>query len=358
MQDPVFVHSWWRASSTYVWSTFRRIEGTVAYYEPFHEFLTFTDRGRLENVIGRRGVWEDSFHGEIGGGGYFDEFAPILANAAKLPLMAHQVPYDQYFLAEGATNEATRRWVVTLLQNAGENRAVLCLNRSLGRIAWLKRNFGGTHILLWREPAEQWAAMALLKAVYGNDYFVKATMLVTGKGRRSPAIRRAIGRNAPPLLSDSTIDREMRWAGLIAERLTASERFEAFVGVLLASLAYNLAAADLVVDVSDLAAGRADPHEAAAAIGALTGLAVDFGDFRNEMAWRRDSASQSRAVGHVLNRLEAGQRTALLAAIAEKRSIGPTPSKSLDDLAARAEAVSNRASRTKEVALEETFAAS
>ncbi len=35
----VFLHGFWRSSSTYFWNKFKYLNDTVAFYEPFHEIL-------------------------------------------------------------------------------------------------------------------------------------------------------------------------------------------------------------------------------------------------------------------------------------------------------------------------------
>ena len=35
----IFLHGFWRSSSTYFWNKFRNLYNTIAFYEPFHEIL-------------------------------------------------------------------------------------------------------------------------------------------------------------------------------------------------------------------------------------------------------------------------------------------------------------------------------
>ena len=38
----IFLHGFWRSSSTYFWNKFRFLDKTIAFYEPFHETLDKT----------------------------------------------------------------------------------------------------------------------------------------------------------------------------------------------------------------------------------------------------------------------------------------------------------------------------
>lgn len=153
MTDPIFIHSLFRAGSTYLFNCFRRSSfGYWCYQEPLNEYLiNASDRPdkllelHEENVthlrhpgLERPYFYEFHFLAEQIGGAFKREFS-----------------YDDYFLNDLNSLKPLSDYLQLLVDGA-QGYAVLQECRSCGRVDALRQSMGGKHLFLWRNPWDQW----------------------------------------------------------------------------------------------------------------------------------------------------------------------------------------------------------
>lgn len=166
---PLFIHSSFRTGSTWLWSKFRELGETVAFYEYFNETLSDL---RPENVTYLRPDGWRSGHPETAP--YFLEFLPIISDGVD--------GYDrkmasEWFMPQGGALRGPELDYVRSLVQLGSRAGkipVLTETRSLGRVQPLRSEFGGFHILLVRNLYHQWCSYSNQR-LNGNDYFFEQT---------------------------------------------------------------------------------------------------------------------------------------------------------------------------------------
>lgn len=169
---PIFVHSSWRTSSTWLWSCFRKFPDKLAYCEIFHECFASLVKEEV-SLIG-----PNSWHSKHPAGApYFIEYLPLIKAEGGLFGYSKSMAFDTFVPAdglEGNIGQDEKEYVQQLIDHsiALGRQAVLTDTRTLGRIAPLKRTFGGTHLFLFRNLFHQWASYCG-QAHDGNDYFLK-----------------------------------------------------------------------------------------------------------------------------------------------------------------------------------------
>ena len=275
----VFVHSGWRCSSTYVWSRFRALPGVRAYYEPWHEQLAgltaetlplaTPDNSRLRHPGGSRP--------------YLAEFASVLDPAGGVAGYEDRFALDRYFLDpedEDPPQQAYVEGLIASARAAGEAPVLACC-RTLGRIDWLKRRFGGFHIVLIRDPVQQWMSFYSLRRRPRPTYFEMCQYVILSE---------APGREG---VAEALLGRRFPARGTLAERIAAVRRrlkrasaevsFTAFMAVYLLSYLSALPRADLILDVDRLARDPDYARQVEAVICVQTGLAPDFSDCRTPL---------------------------------------------------------------------------
>jgi hypothetical protein len=168
MQRPtVFLHGGWRCGSTYIWNKFRLQDDVLAFCEPFNERLarcTQTDLLRDTDS-----AW-DSRHPQLTEP-YFAEYLPLL-NGTGVARYESRFAVQRYFLStQQPLDEAA--YLASLLRHAAESgkQAVLGFSRSLGRVGAIKRIFGGCHVVLIRDPVQQWLSARAQRVHHGSPYF-------------------------------------------------------------------------------------------------------------------------------------------------------------------------------------------
>ncbi len=301
----VFIHSGWRCSSTYIWHRFRAEPKVRAYYEPWHEQLA-----RLTaETISVETPDNSGLRHPGGSEPYLKEFEVVLDPAGGVRGFDASFALDRYWIEPEASDLTQQAYVEGLIEAArsrGETPVLACC-RTLGRAGWLKKRFGGFHIVLVRDPVQQWLSFYSLRRRPRPTYFELCHyVLLSEMAAWRDAAERILGRRfggAGPLSQRLAAVRR------VFKRRPASLSFQAFLAVWLASLLKALPHADLVIDVDRLARDQAYAREIETAIAAGCGLEPDFSDCRAPaahgvvppIAWR----AAARAVVDVMGLREA-----------------------------------------------------
>ena len=166
MGSPVFVHSMFRAGSTYLFSVFRRAEEHYrCYYEPMHERVAWaaSDVNRLTPASSEAPKLR---HPQLNKP-YFQELSESWRSWKDA--ITSDMVYQGYFSQDP---QAAGVPLYQALLSAAGPRPVFCDCRTSGRIGTLKRELGGRHLFLWRNPWDQWWSYQL------DDYFETANQII------------------------------------------------------------------------------------------------------------------------------------------------------------------------------------
>ncbi|MGH8256317.1 MAG: hypothetical protein ACRET0_08890 [Steroidobacteraceae bacterium] len=256
--EPIFVHSLFRAASTYFFQKFRsQGPAFTCYQEPFNETLTALNDPVLHDKL--LGTQEGSVlrHPPLDRP-YFYEFWIRREHLAGLYREAFA--YDQYFMDErGALPDAQRAYLSALMQQA-QGRPLLQLCRSSGRIAVLRAEYGGVHVHVWREPRNQWWSYRVA------DYFDRVTQLTY----RGESVPRVLG----TIASMAGIGRgQMRL-------LSPRENYLLFYGLWLDAWLRLQSRADLTISLDGIAISPAENAESSKRLSELSECAMDLSDVR------------------------------------------------------------------------------
>ena len=272
--SPVFVHSGWRCSSTYVWRRFRALPEAVAYYEPWHEHLA-----RLTpQIIARERPDTSGLRHPDDGQPYLSEFAGLLRGEEGVAGYEARFALDDYFLAPEADAPGQAAYVAKLIEAAQDQARtpVLACCRTLGRVGWLRRRFGGTHIVLIRDPVQQWRSFYSLRKRPRPTYFEQCQYVILSEAAGTRAAARRLGLKP----GQGDLAARIKAARDQFKRAPARVSFAAFLAVYVLSYLQALPQADLVIDVDRLGAEPDYARAMAQRVRALTGLAIDFADCR------------------------------------------------------------------------------
>lgn len=151
--EPIFVHSLFRSASTYFFQKFRSIDSFCCYQEPFNESLAALNFPWRHYRLLESPTATTELRHPLLDRPYFYEF---WASRQHLRGLYHRAfAYDQYFVKDAQLPAQQQAWISALLEHAAA-RPMLQLSRSSGRVAALRRLYGGRHVQLWREPRVQW----------------------------------------------------------------------------------------------------------------------------------------------------------------------------------------------------------
>ncbi len=271
---PIFVHSGWRCSSTYVWRRFRAVPEVMAFYEPWHEQLATLTPER----IARERPETSGLRHPTDGLPYLQEFQDLLGPEGGVPGFETRLALDDYFLPVDQEDPGQAAYVETLIEAARreERTPVLACCRTLGRIGWLRRRFGGTHIVLIRDPVQQWRSFYSLRKRPRPTYFELCQYVILSETAGGEAGARRLGLTA----GKGDLFERIAAVRKRLKRAPARTSFAAFLAVYVLSYVAALPRADLVIDVDRLGADPQYARTMSTAIEVLTGVKLDFGDCR------------------------------------------------------------------------------
>jgi hypothetical protein len=271
---PVFIHSWWRTSSTYLRHKLREHDSLCCFAEPLHEVVGIL----TPQIVHSRPDPEKMkalHHPELKRG-YFAEYGPLLKGGIPFH---KSLSYDRYFLGPGERDPQLETYLAALIGSARERgkRPVLAFTRSALRAAWMKRRFGGLHVALLRDPREQWGSM-LEQRRQGGAYFLAGVLAIAARLRaRVPRAFAHLQCKLPDHRADAYNPQELGFYMELLKATRAYEMYAVFALLWLASALQMLSVADFALDASRLS-GDAAARRAAGERLAAQGLAADLSD--------------------------------------------------------------------------------
>lgn len=298
----VFLHGGWRCGSTYIWNRLRQCAGTRCFYEPFHEALS--------RCTARR-VWRDttlawnSRHPLLEQP-YWYEYLPLLRRAGLRGVRRHREAFAvmEYFPGERGIHEqaAYLRQLIRLAQRDGR-LPVFGFSRSLARAGALKEALGGYHVVIRRDPRQQWLSCRSYRVADGAVYFELCHFLILALAPpQSPAgwYARFLGLPRPPA---GRFREQFRFMHEALAPWTDELSYRAFLGVRLLSHEAAMSAADLTIDIDALSRDREYRADVSAAIRARSGLETRFDDCHIGAHESASVALDFPAVEHDVRRL-------------------------------------------------------
>ncbi len=260
--EAVFVHSWFRSGSTWLWKKFRDHPGFCAYYEPLNEELPAWTPERLKGPPTR--AFEGDNHPALATPYYFEYLD--LVEQGRLGFDQRN-SYERYLLEADESDETLARYLQNLIDAARASalRPALCFCRSQLRAGWMKRQFGGLHIAQIRNPWDQWKSFAR------HPYFNNRTLITAYciERRRRGSFAHVTG--FAELVS--------AWENRQTARLSEIDCFAVYITLWLTSSIHALASSDMVIDTDQLGMSS-DARRAAETELQRLGLPCDLSDCR------------------------------------------------------------------------------
>jgi hypothetical protein len=236
--QPIFIHSLFRAGSTYFFNVFRRSpENYWCYQEPLHE-VAFMAKENPENLLQFHSEKMQHLRHPALDKPYFQELYETLPH--WVDILSREAIYDNYF---GLQNDNAIEYLSALIKHA-KGRAVIQDCRTSNRIHFLKKALGGTHIYLCRNPWDQWWSYK------STDYFNAVSHLIVTRESCPPVIQRLRDEYKLNSLRDENIYEEVRAYHKFS--LTPEATYAIFYTLWCLALCEARKHADLVIEIDRL----------------------------------------------------------------------------------------------------------
>lgn len=273
----VFLHGGWRCGSTYVWNRFRALHDTLSFYEPFSERLASVSS---ESILKNTEQTWDSRHPALASP-YFSEYLPLVGSNGVC-FYDDRFATQRYFV--GTHQKLFEEdYLGLLLDFAGKEHKmpVLGFSRSLGRVGAIKRAFDGCHVVLVRDPLQQWlSSRSYRDAEHASEpsYFELGPLMILALARADSSAGAIARWLRLPTLSGDSFRHHFRSLRRHFHTLDDELSYKAFIAVYLLSYIHALLYADLVIDMDLLSRSPSYRQSITAAFSERVNLAPDFSD--------------------------------------------------------------------------------
>jgi hypothetical protein len=283
----IYLHSSWRAASTYVWSKFRQRSDTYCYFEPLNEHL-FT---ATAEVIDRFRPWSFANHPALDAP-YLEEFRPLVApsegtSCSGIPGFPAHLTFGRYCATSDDSLPELEAYLADLakLASARGRRPVYGFVRTDLRVGWFRKRMPGAHIFVLRDPRRQFLSM-LRQAVQGNPYFLQRGTVILRHNLEAPAFAPLLSAleyptvELPPLLSSSELREAFR--GKLVDESLLRRLYFIFYFMWLLARQLGEPQCHLVIDIDRLSLDNSYRREVETRLEDLVGMAISFADCRVE----------------------------------------------------------------------------
>ena len=263
LPQPIFLHSSFRTSSTWLWTKFRRLSNVLAYYEVFHEGLDQIAAGSLTAT--NYSSWESHHPPQAP---YFLEYLPLLKAAGGVSGFDASMSFSRFIPKDGLHGELSieeQAYLNLLVTQAyrGNKIPLLSCTRSIGRMSAIKRHMPVKNILIYRNLFHQWASYSG-QFLRGNPYFIET-----------------IGKTISSCRQDDFLARLDEVFSLRENTPQDEKNFSVFLLMHLYLYAQELDSADLIIDLTSLSDDENMRSSVEAELSQLTFSKVDLSDIRN-----------------------------------------------------------------------------
>lgn len=290
--DPVFLHALFRTGSTWLFQAFRRLgAGYTCFQEPLHE-VTLYARDDKSMLLAEQDSGKMAFlrHPNLE--------QPYFAELHALPdECLHRLNdadvYERYFSDRpDAAGIAFWRGLV----EHSPARPVIQECRSAGRIGLIRRELGGFHAYLWRNPHDQWWSYKVA------PYFDTTTQLILNALPCPPlitALRKQIG------FERFAHDSLPMQFGYFADRpLSPDNAYRAFYTLWLLGLNEAVEHAHLLMNSDALAASEEERSRCVAAFENIGIVGLELGDCRTPASrWSKEEHQKLTALEAEIHQL-------------------------------------------------------
>lgn len=265
MNNSIFIHSLFRAGSTYLFNVFRRAGGYWCYQEPLHEVALYArdepkvlllDQGDEKRRLLRHPHIEKQYFQEL------HDVWPTWKDRLSQPAI-----YASYF-APLNVDIGIEYWQALI--DAAQGRPVFQECRTAGRMKEMREQLGGFHIYLWRNPWDQWWSYKV------TPYFDVANLLII----HAPYVPLAVRALCTFLGFEPYVqeDIEKAFAHFSATPLTSEESYLIFYLLWCLAIQAGMQSAHLLLNIDRLSDSSVYREEIQAQLAKVGIDGIDFSD--------------------------------------------------------------------------------
>ena len=237
--EPIFIHSLFRAGSTYLFSEFRANSTLNCYYEPMHELVAWASEDVDRLALEQRSEKMRRLHHPSLDKPYFEELRktwPCWKGTLKPSTV-----YGGYFSRD--PDVAGVLFYQKLIE-VSPDRPLFSDCRTGGRLATLKDSLGGMHGFLWRNPWDQWWSYQI------DTYFEAVNRIITQADPLGEPLRLLVKERSLALSLEEGFSEARDFYAL--RPLCFEDSYALFYSLWLITLDIAFDSADLLINIDSL----------------------------------------------------------------------------------------------------------
>lgn len=259
----VFIHSLFRAGSTYLYSKFKA-SGAKCYQEPIHEIVI----SAKDNIQLLRS--DDANSSQLRHNNLVSEYYAELYELGSdvVNKLDERDIYAHYF--SETVSVALRDYVSALLVGSEPVIAIQeC--RTSNRIGAFKKAFGGQHLFLTRNPRDQWWSYRV------DRYFDTTTQMIWGTGKSVPNVVRQLAQQLqiPRAVDEQLLAQMDRYH---CEPMNSATSYFSFYALWLLGYIEAIRHADVILDMDRLSLDESYRDDIQSRLNEM--IQLDFSDCR------------------------------------------------------------------------------
>ena len=241
MYKQLFVHSMFRAGSTYFFNKLRSSQAFTCFYEPLHQDLIRLRKDNIDTFWGfdpKKDIAKDQNHPSLELP-HFEEYKALFnTNNDPLPYFKKSFSFDEY---EKVISENFKHYIDLIISSVDNKIPMLQFNRTTLRINWFKKNYKQSYnVYLLRNPRDQFESylgrsahvfdvmnLLILKNCQSFSYLMKKLNL--------------------PNYTDKNFSKEYGYYTKVLNTLSKNVKYEIFYTIWLESLKHAARYADQIV---------------------------------------------------------------------------------------------------------------
>ena len=272
----VFLHSMFRAGSTYMFNKFRSYKKFYTYYEPLHHDLVRLQKDSIEIWNYDKKATDVMNHPSLEKPHFYEFSTTFNESKNVLPYYDTDFAYKEFFKV--LKSDALKTYIDNLIKTTPEGKIpILQFNRTSLRIDWFVKNYpAGWNVFLLRNPRDQFESYYKRGKTNKNVFLaINLYIILLDHKATNFLIDKRMNVNF-----SGNVNEDLKACMILSENLTIEEHYKIFYYIWALSFVHANLYADLIIDMDKLNRNYEYLQDIKKRIYDYSSVDVDFQDYR------------------------------------------------------------------------------
>ncbi|AKF24360.1 hypothetical protein YH65_02325 [Sulfurovum lithotrophicum] len=272
----VFLHSMFRAGSTYIFNKFRSYDAFYTYYEPLHHDLVRLKKESLDIWNYDKKATDVMNHPELGKPHFYEFHTAFGPGSECLPFYDTDFAYKEFFKVQ--KSDVLKHYIDNLIDTTPKEKIpVLQFNRTSMRIDWFKQHYADSlNLFLLRNPRDQFESY-YQRGKAGKNVFLTINLYIV---LLDPKVSDLLLDKRVDFNSSDNVGADLSVCMDLSKNFTIKEHYKFFYYIWVSSFQLANDHANLIVDMDKLNYDQAYLEEVKTKIHDYTLVDMDFNDYK------------------------------------------------------------------------------